>query len=463
MEKIKILGFALGMSLIVGIVALLITMIIVVMQPESASFMSVVGGSTYDVDGSGRVDFMDVKYCIIAELDERCDFNKDGAIFDREDRQKLARAIVGIQTLNIFASCNPKELNNLDANSDCVIDDFELLDAIDRWSAGEMDSNYISDFCLLAAIDDWAGGAIPDCIPDHTYTCVDSDAGKVYDEYGTVTSNSENYPYSESYPDVCSKDDPTSSAYGTESPYLKEYYCENNALQWIPFSCTHGCENGACKPEPAATTTVPGATTTISQPNEPLLEGITTALNNLMGGIQSMVDDALDWLKQNLALSYMPLSYTSAGRHPVGDTITVSASLTSSVQIDNDYSDGQVTYLYSRWIIYKDSSNNIYDQTSWEQMSSTTFSPSVTKTYNQDGEYVFVAVIASATSQYDYNTGTWGSWSTTEVAKETVVFTVGTPSAPAEPSDLGGLFSNIMSGIANTISSVIEAFLGLFG
>ena len=54
-----------------------------------------------------------------------------------------------------------------DANGDCVIDDFELLDYIDLWASGQ-----VGDFELLDTIDLWAAGCYCwDPVPEEFTPC----------------------------------------------------------------------------------------------------------------------------------------------------------------------------------------------------------------------------------------------------------------------------------------------------
>ena len=115
-----------------------------------AGFMTGVvplGSMIFDKNGDGVVDKDDLKYCVQNKLD--CDY------------QSMITYIRGGTALGGSAgSCTQSELASMDANKDCIVQDFELLNAIDYWSAGT-----ISDFCLLSGIDSWAGMGIDDCVP----------------------------------------------------------------------------------------------------------------------------------------------------------------------------------------------------------------------------------------------------------------------------------------------------------
>lgn len=61
--------------------------------------------------------------------------------------------------------------------------------------------------------------------------CIDTDGGEIYGTKGIIN---------DVYVDSCYDD-----------INLKEYYCKNNEIKDINYSCSYGCKNGACLPAPA--------------------------------------------------------------------------------------------------------------------------------------------------------------------------------------------------------------------
>lgn len=204
------------------------------------------------------------------------------------------------------------------------------------------------------------------------------------------------------------------------------------------------CINGLCvlKGEPGDTTT----TTTISgdQVQPPTTTGIFAMLDSILVSIG-------DWIL-NLFASFNFMSI-SGNTYDPGTSLTPSVTVTSPIEPDTDYSDGDVTYLYGKWLLYKDQEK--INEGEWTQLSSTTYSPSITKTYNQAGRYAFVVVIASAKSTYDYETDTWSSWAISEVDKDAEAFTVGIPE-PSEPSV--GILDNIINTLVNWLTDLFNIF-----
>lgn len=89
----------------------------------------------------------------------------------------------------------------------------------------------------LACAADCASFVTTDC--KTIATCTDTDNGNNSSNYGlttvTYTDNSKS-----TFGDHC-------DALNPNSPWLKEFYCENNKRQSVDVNCLNGCENGACK------------------------------------------------------------------------------------------------------------------------------------------------------------------------------------------------------------------------
>lgn len=102
------------------------------------------GNVGYDLNKDGQINSDDLKSCIIQKLSPN-----------------ICKGIVYAIKPNLplgGTSCTTGELKQFDVNNDCIVQDFELLTAINLWNAGK-----ISDFCLLTGIDSWSNQAIPNC------------------------------------------------------------------------------------------------------------------------------------------------------------------------------------------------------------------------------------------------------------------------------------------------------------
>lgn len=220
------------------------------------------GGVSLDANNDGVVNAGDLKYCVANHID--CDY------------AGIITYIKGVP-LGAAESCTTEELVALDANGDCTITDFELLDAIDLWSAGQ-----ISDFCLLDGINYWSGASIPGCGGGG---CTETDGGKNYFEAGTVTGQTTGYGVGEAgISDKCA-----------DSTYLLEYYCDSaEHCSQDFYACPNGCVNGACvttiSTTTLPTTTVP--TTTIPAPSPPVFENI---WSNFINGLQVLWNMITGW------------------------------------------------------------------------------------------------------------------------------------------------------------------------
>jgi len=433
MTDMKILGFGMGTVLVFMLLLGIFAVVVLMQPPESASLMSVVGGSKYDVSGDGRVNALDVKYCLL-NGDIRCDFNGNGILFDDSDRSQMANAITSLMPLS-WAACSPEERLLINADLDCSVGDMELLDAIDRWAEEQTD-----DFCLLEEIDNWAGRSpIEGCIAGAPNECVDSDGGLDYYTKGTVTGQTSGTSVGEPQIDRCSSSDD-----------LLEGVCESSTRAgWSTFSCPSGCSDGVCLTATTSTTSTvpPDVTTTIAGPEEPLLSGIFEALNSALSGLATYASELVAGLSSFLGLSI--------GNFASGTSVTPSVTVTSSVSIDDEFSDGAVTYTYGKWALYR--GTTLVNEGAWEQLSSATYSPTQTFSNLQDGNYAFIGVIVRADANYNYQTGQWSEWTASEVGKTGDTFTIGVPQPPTPPT------MNIFDSIIDFFSGVTSWIFGLFG
>ena len=93
--------------------------------------------------------------------------------------------------------------------------------------------------------------------------CTDSDGGKNYNVKGTVTYNGKTY---------------TDQCIGSPT-VLREYYCENNEVKYIDYSCPR-CQDGACKlPTPD---TIPPTSSTTLPPRASMMDILAKLSASLM-------------------------------------------------------------------------------------------------------------------------------------------------------------------------------------
>jgi len=116
------------------------------------------------------------------------------------------------------------------------------IDTIKNQDETDVDCGGICDGCSLNL----------DCVADNDclsvycgqnkckpyFQCIDSDAGQKFDVKGSATGVSFEITIPAQYDDVC------------DGSKLVEYYCLGNDVAQVNETCSYGCLNGACKPQP---------------------------------------------------------------------------------------------------------------------------------------------------------------------------------------------------------------------
>lgn len=116
-----------------------------------------------------------------------------------------------------------------------------------------------------------------------------------------------------------------------------------------------------------------------------------------------------------------------------GEQYTDSFTLTSSIPLDTDSSDGYYNALYCQWSIF-DANNNTVAEGTPQTLTSDTCNVNIAVTFNATGTYKQVAAIAETHVQYDYANDTWGPWSDFQTAASSIkTITVEAMGAPPSP------------------------------
>ena len=143
--------------------------------------------------------------------------------------------------------------------------------------------------------------------------------------------------------------------------------------------------------------------------------------------------------------------FSIVSEHNVGETFTLSSSCSTSVAIDNDYSDGTVQKLYGRWALMKDGSK-IDEATDWSELSSQSYSKTYSYTCDSDSEIVLATTIYKASNTY--SGGSWGAWSVSEVANDNDAHTCGVPAPPSPVNSLEAIWNNFIGALENIWASI---------
>ena len=154
--------------------------------------------------------------------------------------------------------------------------------------------------------------------------------------------------------------------------------------------------------------------------------------------------------------SGLPLfSTVPVDSYNVGDTVTKSLTVeNSSTQIDSDYSDGTVNYVYAKWVIFKDDA--VYQSGTWVDLNSPTYTHQFSLVASSPGKYAFVVVLVSASSTFDETANKWSDYTVSKVGTEQYAFTVNAPNPPVPSNALADFFNNLLQ-------SLLDVFKGLFG
>jgi N-acetylneuraminic acid mutarotase len=159
--------------------------------------------------------------------------------------QKTARTfkllIISAMVLALSAAAAQADSYHLyDTNQDCIIGDFELLNAIDDWAVGNL-----GDFELLDLIDDWASGNYCNSVPSRpTGVTAVAGVGSITVNWSTVSGAASYNLYWNTTDGVTTSDNKVSNV---TPPYLhagltngiKYYYvvtAENSAGESVPSS-----------------------------------------------------------------------------------------------------------------------------------------------------------------------------------------------------------------------------------
>lgn len=143
-----------------------------------------------------------------------------------------------------------------------------------------------------------------------------------------------------------------------------------------------------------------------------------------------------------------------AEHYPLPSTVTQTLTVTSAKQVDTNYDDGNVLYLYGKWVLIKDEVILDSNGEDGEQLSTSTFSKTFTWTFDQSGNYVYSMIIRSASREYDYTTHTWGNYVYETEGTAVYPFTVGFPE-PTQPT-------NIFVGAWNWLADIFWDIIGFF-
>jgi hypothetical protein len=151
-----------------------------------------------------------------------------------------------------------------------------------------------------------------------------------------------------------------------------------------------------------------------------------------------------------------PLSVASL-TCPVNLPCSGTVTLSGIPAPDTDYSDGKVSKIFCAAFVVDSAGNYKYQGQQKEITSGTTFTDTVTFTPTTAGTYAYGAACVQTNNTYNYQTQTWGSWTTPViVASDKGTITVTGPSAPPEPS------VNVFDAIVNWVKSILCQYFGLF-
>lgn len=115
-----------------------------------------------------------------------------------------------------------------------------------------------------------------------------------------------------------------------------------------------------------------------------------------------------------------------AEHYPSNAVVTKTLTVSTTKQVDTHYQDGDVLYLKGKWTLLKDGAE-VDGGTA--DLTTGSYSYTLNRAFNEDGNYIFSVVIYSAESHYT-STG-WSDYSYNEEAKAIYPFTVGYPQPPA--------------------------------
>ncbi len=116
-----------------------------------------------------------------------------------------------------------------------------------------------------------------------------------------------------------------------------------------------------------------------------------------------------------------------------GEGYTDSFTLTSSIPLDSDSTDGYYNALYCHWAIF-DASDNVVVEGTPQTLVGDTCDIVISHTFAATGTYTQVASIAETNVQYDFTNDVWGSWSSfVSAAQDTKTVTVSAIQAPPGP------------------------------
>lgn len=139
---------------------------------------------------------------------------------------------------------------------------------------------------------------------------------------------------------------------------------------------------------------------------------------------------------------------------PLPSVVSKTLSVSTTKQIDTNHADGEVLYLYGKWVLMKDGA---IVETVEEELTTSSFSHTLSQNFVEDGNYLFTIVLKSASSHFDHTINDWTAYTYIEEDREMYPFTVGYPQPPTPVWTL--IFDSFINGL-DVIWNIIGGWIG---
>ena len=141
---------------------------------------------------------------------------------------------------------------------------------------------------------------------------------------------------------------------------------------------------------------------------------------------------------------YFTASTSVVDAYAPGTKVTKTLDVSGTI-IDEDYTDGDVTYVYARAVTFFNGNDIITEE--WIKLNTHEYEETFSYTWNNAGKYAYVLFMCSAHSEYDYNLGSWSDYIIQPIDKEKYLFNI-FPEAPQDPLQfLADFFDQIINWI----------------
>jgi len=146
--------------------------------------------------------------------------------------------------------------------------------------------------------------------------------------------------------------------------------------------------------------------------------------------------------------------------YEVGDTVvktltaeaqppTASIIPSSNVECDNEWRDGNVSYCYGYWAIYK--GGDEFKTGEWQLLDTPEYSHTISESFTIPSKYVYFVVLVKAESTFNPSTGQWNDYTITELDKEAYPFYIIAPEPQSPINQLIEWFSNLIDWVLGLI------------